>query len=145
MWKVNSHYRQNFGGTPVGQSLRGTPRERGGSGERDSLNDDYCHRRRYETRVTVHVYHNIVIICVCVYFAACNRTYHGEVGRTYDLEVRRPREDRLPFLCYLNFTAAGGKYGDIIQVNILYSCSLRILSICQYITGTTILTLYFDK
>jgi len=53
-------------GTPVGQSLRGTPRGRGGSGERDSLNDDYCHRRRYETRVTVNVYHNIVIICVCI-------------------------------------------------------------------------------
>ncbi|XP_025195451.1 uncharacterized protein LOC112594713 [Melanaphis sacchari] len=50
------------------------------------------------------------------YCSPCNRTYHGEVGRTYDLEVRRPREDRLPFLCYLNFTAAGGKYGDIIQL-----------------------------
>ncbi|KAL5242422.1 hypothetical protein ACI65C_009832 [Semiaphis heraclei] len=50
------------------------------------------------------------------YCSPCNRTYHGEVGRTYELEVRRPREDRLPFLCYLNFTAAGGKYGDIIQL-----------------------------
>lgn len=49
-------------------------------------------------------------------FLACNQTYYGEVGRTYELEVRRPREDRLPFLCYLNFTAAGGMFGDLIQV-----------------------------
>jgi len=54
-------------GTPVGQSLREAPREGGWSGERDSLSDDYCHRRRDETRVTVYVYHNIMIICVCVF------------------------------------------------------------------------------
>ncbi|XP_044729645.1 uncharacterized protein LOC123292996 [Chrysoperla carnea] len=47
---------------------------------------------------------------------ACNRTYFGEVGRTYELEIRRPREDRLPFLCHLNFTAGGGSYGDLIQL-----------------------------
>lgn len=41
----------------------------------------------------------------------------GDVGRTYELEVRRPREDHLPFVCHLNFTANGGSYGDIIQVN----------------------------
>lgn len=40
----------------------------------------------------------------------------GDVGRTYELEVRRPREDHLPFVCHLNFTATGGNYGDIIQV-----------------------------
>ncbi|XP_037294375.1 uncharacterized protein LOC119189290 [Manduca sexta] len=45
----------------------------------------------------------------------CNRTYMGDVGRTYELEVRRPREDHLPFVCHLNFTAMGGNYGDIIQ------------------------------
>ncbi|GLV33885.1 uncharacterized protein CBL_11231 [Carabus blaptoides fortunei] len=47
--------------------------------------------------------------------AACNRTYYGDVGRTYELEIRRPREDRLPFLCHLNFTAGGGTLGDLIQ------------------------------
>ncbi|GLH11482.1 Low-density lipoprotein receptor-related protein 2 [Gryllus bimaculatus] len=47
----------------------------------------------------------------------CNRTYMGDVGRTYDLEIRRPREDRLPFLCHLNFTAGGGDYGDLVQVS----------------------------
>lgn len=44
----------------------------------------------------------------------------GDVGRTYELEVRRPREEHLPFICYLNFTAFGGNYGDIIQVWRIY-------------------------
>ena len=48
--------------------------------------------------------------------AACNRTLYGDVGRTYRVEVRRPREDRLPFLCHLNFTAAGSDLGDLVQV-----------------------------
>jgi len=61
---------------------------------------------------------NIVKI---VLFIACNRTYYGAEGRVYELEVRRPRVDRLPLLCFLNFTAAGGQYGDIVQV----SCSSR--------------------
>ncbi|CAH0381616.1 unnamed protein product, partial [Bemisia tabaci] len=47
---------------------------------------------------------------------ACNRTYYGQVGRTYELEIRRPREDRLPLLCFLNFTAAGGSLGDLVQL-----------------------------
>lgn len=54
-------------------------------------------------------------ITFCI--VACNRTYMGDVGRTYELEVRRPREDHLPFICNLNFTATGGNYGDIIQVS----------------------------
>lgn len=58
---------------------------------------------------------NVYVYCL---FTACNRTYYGEIGRTYELEVRRPREDRLPFLCHLNFTAAGGIFGDLIQVGI---------------------------
>lgn len=56
-------------------------------------------------------------IYFCTYgFAACNRTLYGDVGRTYRVEVRRPREDRLPFLCHLNFTAAGSDLGDLVQV-----------------------------
>ncbi|KAF6206679.1 hypothetical protein GE061_017915 [Apolygus lucorum] len=47
---------------------------------------------------------------------SCNRTYFGDVGRTYELEIRRPREDRLPFICHLNFTAGGGDLGDLIQL-----------------------------
>ncbi|KZC05459.1 CUB domain-containing protein 2 [Dufourea novaeangliae] len=49
-------------------------------------------------------------------FSACNRTLYGDVGRTYRVEVRRPREDRLPFLCHLNFTAAGSDLGDLVQL-----------------------------
>ncbi|XP_066996232.2 uncharacterized protein [Anabrus simplex] len=50
------------------------------------------------------------------YCSPCNRTYFGDVGRTYDLEIRRPREDRLPFLCHLNFTAGGKDLGDLVQL-----------------------------
>ncbi|KAI4501041.1 hypothetical protein M0802_003844 [Mischocyttarus mexicanus] len=49
-------------------------------------------------------------------FPACNRTLYGDVGRTYRMEVRRPRNDRLPFLCHLNFTAAGSNLGDLVQL-----------------------------
>lgn len=58
-----------------------------------------------------------------IYFfsiAACNRTYFGEVGKTYDLELHRPREGKLPYFCKLNLTAGGGHFGDIVQVGIFY-------------------------
>lgn len=45
----------------------------------------------------------------------CNRTWFGEVGKTYELELDKPTA--LPFACHLNFTAAGGSHGDIIQVS----------------------------
>lgn len=48
--------------------------------------------------------------------AVCNRTYYGNVGMTNHLELPRVRDERLPFICELNFTAAGGIHGDIIQV-----------------------------
>ncbi|KAK9883390.1 hypothetical protein WA026_001565 [Henosepilachna vigintioctopunctata] len=46
----------------------------------------------------------------------CNTTYYGEVGYTYELEIKRPTEKQMPFLCFLNFTAAGGSFGDLIQI-----------------------------
>ena len=49
---------------------------------------------------------------------ACNRTYYGTVGRTYSLELHRPKEDRMPFLCHLTFTAGGGELGDLVQVRV---------------------------
>ncbi|XP_062564229.1 uncharacterized protein LOC134227043 [Armigeres subalbatus] len=64
---------------------------------------------------------------------ACNRTLYGEVGRTYELQLqphqlqqflqhRQQQDDgnvknAYPFLCHLNFTAPGGAYGDIVQLN----------------------------
>ncbi|XP_066139729.1 uncharacterized protein [Euwallacea fornicatus] len=45
----------------------------------------------------------------------CNISYFGVVGRTYELEVKRPPQ--VPFLCYLNLTAGGGVLGDLVQVS----------------------------
>ncbi|KFB42898.1 AGAP006444-PA-like protein [Anopheles sinensis] len=48
----------------------------------------------------------------------CNRTYYGDIGLTYNLELHRPKEDRIPYVCILTFTAAGGNFGDIVQVTL---------------------------
>ncbi|XP_060522930.1 uncharacterized protein LOC132699948 [Cylas formicarius] len=45
----------------------------------------------------------------------CNISYYGIVGRTYELEVKRPTE--IPFFCFLNFTAGGGAYGELVQLS----------------------------
>ncbi|CAH1119117.1 unnamed protein product, partial [Phaedon cochleariae] len=50
------------------------------------------------------------------YCTRCNRTYYGVVGKTYNLELHRPKEDKIPFICILTFTAAGGEFGDLIQL-----------------------------
>ncbi|KZC14511.1 hypothetical protein WN55_06972, partial [Dufourea novaeangliae] len=46
----------------------------------------------------------------------CNKTYYGDVGKTYDLELHRPKEDKVPYFCKLTFSAPGGELGDIIQL-----------------------------
>ncbi|XP_028030461.1 uncharacterized protein LOC114243244 [Bombyx mandarina] len=46
----------------------------------------------------------------------CNRTYYGDIGRTYEVELHRPREDLVPYVCLLTITAAGGIHGDLVQV-----------------------------
>ncbi|XP_015595312.1 uncharacterized protein LOC107267765 isoform X2 [Cephus cinctus] len=46
----------------------------------------------------------------------CNRTYHGQEGRTYKLELPRPVEGRLPFFCHLTFTAGGQGHGELVQL-----------------------------
>lgn len=51
------------------------------------------------------------------FFLGCNRTYYGEAGKTYDLELHRPKEDKIPFICHLTFAASGNEFGDLIQVN----------------------------
>ncbi|XP_058981879.1 uncharacterized protein LOC101896332 [Musca domestica] len=48
----------------------------------------------------------------------CNRTYYGDTGQTYSLELHRPKQDRLPYICQLTFTAAGGQHGDVVQVTL---------------------------
>lgn len=47
----------------------------------------------------------------------CNKTYYGDIGRTYELELHRPREDLVPYVCLLTITAAGGIHGDLVQVS----------------------------
>lgn len=32
------------------------------------------------------------------------------------MELHRPKEDKIPYICLLTFTAAGGMHGDIVQV-----------------------------
>ncbi|XP_031626059.1 uncharacterized protein LOC116342540 [Contarinia nasturtii] len=48
----------------------------------------------------------------------CNRTYYGNLGMTNYIELIRPKDERLPFVCEMNFTAAGGIYGDIVQITV---------------------------
>lgn len=55
-----------------------------------------------------------------LFVSVCNRTYYGDVGKTYDLRVPKPLETRLPFLCHLTFTANGQSHGDIVQVSNLW-------------------------
>lgn len=56
-----------------------------------------------------------ILLKVSFTFPACNISYYGVVGRTYELEVKRPPQ--VPFLCYLNLTAGGGILGDLVQVS----------------------------
>lgn len=53
-----------------------------------------------------------------VSFIACNKTYFGEVGKTYYFELHRPKIDKVPYFCKLTFNAPGGDFGDIVQVRI---------------------------
>ncbi|KAL1491919.1 hypothetical protein ABEB36_012439 [Hypothenemus hampei] len=50
------------------------------------------------------------------YCTKCNKTYYGLIGKTYDFELHRPKEEKIPFVCHLTFAAAGGEYGDLIQI-----------------------------
>ncbi|XP_046659628.1 uncharacterized protein LOC124353702 [Homalodisca vitripennis] len=50
------------------------------------------------------------------YCTVCNRTYYGDVGKTYQLNLHKPREERLPFLCHLTFTANGHSHGELVQL-----------------------------
>jgi len=51
-----------------------------------------------------------------ILFTACNRTYYGDVGKTYEFELHRPKPDKLPFICFIKLVAPGHRLGDLIQV-----------------------------
>lgn len=40
------------------------------------------------------------------------------MGKTYDLELHRPKEDKVPYICKLTFNAPGDDFGDIVQVSL---------------------------
>jgi hypothetical protein len=35
------------------------------------------------------------------------------------MELHRPKEDKLPYVCLITFAAAGGANGDIVQVSVV--------------------------
>ncbi|XP_034934803.1 uncharacterized protein [Chelonus insularis] len=53
--------------------------------------------------------------CIFIYLA-CNKTYYGDIGKTYYLELHRPKEDKVPYFCKLTFNAPGNELGDIVQL-----------------------------
>lgn len=65
--------------------------------------------------------------------AVCNRTLYGDVGKTYELELQKPLENRLPFLCHLTFTANGHIHGDLVQVGKeLFALLIKPFSQCSW-------------
>lgn len=64
-----------------------------------------------------------------MFVSACNRTYYGEVGYSYRLNVKKLSKER-PFLCHLSFTASGQEHGDFVEVSfrdIMHSRPVRKL------------------
>lgn len=39
------------------------------------------------------------------------------MGNTYEVAIHRPKEDKLPFICHLVFSAGEEDFGDIVQVS----------------------------
>nr|XP_018909717.1 PREDICTED: uncharacterized protein LOC109038906 [Bemisia tabaci] len=50
------------------------------------------------------------------YCTVCNRTYYGDIPTTYSLSLPRPKDEKLPFLCHLTFTANGRENGELVQL-----------------------------
>ncbi|XP_064121335.1 uncharacterized protein LOC135225787 isoform X1 [Macrobrachium nipponense] len=46
----------------------------------------------------------------------CNRVYYGTVGKTYELFVHWPTQNKRPPICNLTLVAAGGPNGDLVQL-----------------------------
>ncbi|XP_037779353.1 uncharacterized protein LOC119575888 [Penaeus monodon] len=48
----------------------------------------------------------------------CNRTFYGDVGRSYEVKVEKPKDMGTTFTCHLTFVAEGREFGDIVQLTI---------------------------
>lgn len=68
--------------------------------------------------VRIWKYSNLIFFISFGFISVCNRTYYGDIGRTYALRVPPPQWNRLPFLCHITFTASGQEQGDIVQVKL---------------------------
>ncbi|GFT54116.1 uncharacterized protein NPIL_651811, partial [Nephila pilipes] len=49
----------------------------------------------------------------------CNRTYYAEANIKTPLRMSTPFRRPLPYVCSMTFVAAGGEYGDIVQLTFL--------------------------
>ncbi|XP_054713757.1 uncharacterized protein LOC129223218 [Uloborus diversus] len=49
----------------------------------------------------------------------CNRTFFAEANVKTPLRMTTPFQRPLPYVCNMNFVAAGGQYGDIVQLTFL--------------------------
>ncbi|XP_064478249.1 uncharacterized protein LOC135391753 [Ornithodoros turicata] len=49
----------------------------------------------------------------------CNRTFFGEIGSKHPIRIAEPFQRNLPFVCTLYFVAAGGEFGDIVELTFL--------------------------
>jgi len=82
-------------------------------------------------------------IHILIHVAACNKTYYGDVGKTYDLELHRPKEDKVPYICKLTFNAPGDDFGDIVQVS-LQTIQRFLIIININITSITFASLFIN-
>ncbi|XP_050030490.1 uncharacterized protein [Dermacentor andersoni] len=49
----------------------------------------------------------------------CNRTYYGQQGAKYALRMSEPFQRHLSFVCRMEFVAAGGEMGDLVEISFL--------------------------
>lgn len=49
----------------------------------------------------------------------CNRTFFGEIGTKNPIRIAEPFQRNLPFFCTMHFVAAGGEFGDIVELTFL--------------------------
>lgn len=48
------------------------------------------------------------------------------------MEIHRPKINQLPFACALTFSGGGGKFGDIVQVNIHNLVTKKVYAFLPY-------------
>ena len=67
-----------------------------------------------------------------LFFADCNRTFYAEANVKSPLRMSTPYQRPLPFVCSMTFVAAGGEYGDLVQLTFL-SFQIGALEMDKYV------------